>query len=92
MSDNIRPLAKVAATAAGYYYGGPVGAMAASTAFDALLPEKKPELPQASPVPTMPTPNDEAVRAARKRSLASQSLRRGRASTILTAPAERLGD
>lgn len=34
---------------------------------------------------TMPTPDDEAMRLARRRSIASQMQRRGRASTILTA-------
>lgn len=39
---------------------------------------------QAEPTPTMPTPDDETVRNARRRSIAGQLARRGRASTILT--------
>jgi len=34
--------------------------------------------------PTMPTPDDAAMKAARKRSIANQRRRMGRASTILT--------
>ena len=38
----------------------------------------------AEPKPVMPTPDDAAVKAARKRSISSQKRRMGRASTILT--------
>lgn len=41
--------------------------------------------PAAEPVKPMPTPNDEAVRASQRRSIADQRRRRGRSSTILTA-------
>ena len=43
---------------------------------------KKPAAP--APVPTMPTPDDLEVQKAKKRSLAEQAARSGRASTILT--------
>ncbi|HET8728365.1 MAG TPA: hypothetical protein VFO41_12710, partial [Alphaproteobacteria bacterium] len=43
-----------------------------------------------APTP-MPTPNDEAVRAARRRAEAAQRQRRGRASTIYTAADDGLG-
>lgn len=49
-----------------------------------------PNLPDAPDAPTvtrpksMPTPDDEEVRRARRRSLTDQLQRRGRASTILT--------
>lgn len=38
----------------------------------------------AEPEPVMPLPDDEAARRARRRSIAGQMRRRGRASTILT--------
>lgn len=38
----------------------------------------------AEPKPVMPTPDDAAVKAAKKRSIALQLRQRGRASTILT--------
>lgn len=41
--------------------------------------------------PVMPLPDDEAVRAARRRSIAQQSGRSGRASTILTDSGDKLG-
>lgn len=40
--------------------------------------------PAPEPVPVMPTPDDEAVKAARRKSIAAQRSRRGRASTIFT--------
>lgn len=36
--------------------------------------------------PAMPSPDDEATRRAKRRSIAAQMRRRGRASTILTSP------
>lgn len=39
--------------------------------------------PTVSKPTTMPTPDDEAARAAKRKSLAAQSARRGRSSTIL---------
>lgn len=42
---------------------------------------------QREPEPTMPTPDDEAVRRARRRSIARQLGARGRQSTILTGGA-----
>lgn len=38
----------------------------------------------AEPKPVMPTPDDEAMKASRKRSISAQKKRMGRASTILT--------
>lgn len=40
--------------------------------------------PVIAPPPVMPTPDDESVRKARRRSLAAQYGRRGRASTRLS--------
>lgn len=41
--------------------------------------------PVVTPPPVMPVPDDEAMAQARKRSIAEQTKRRGRASTILTS-------
>lgn len=41
--------------------------------------------PATTPATPMPTPNDDAVMAARRKSIAAQRQRRGRSSTILTA-------
>ena len=40
---------------------------------------------QAEPAPVIPVADDEASRRARRRSIATQMMRRGRQSTILTA-------
>ncbi len=40
--------------------------------------------PTVAPVPTMPVADDKAVEEAKRRSIASQLARQGRASTILT--------
>lgn len=45
-----------------------------------------PQTPQLSKPETMPTPDDDAARNAKKRSLAAQAQRRGRQSTILSDP------
>lgn len=59
---------------------------------------KKPSAPQAAAAPAvekptvMPTPDDEAVRKAKARSLVAMTQRQGRASTILTGDnAEAMG-
>lgn len=39
---------------------------------------------EAEPVPAVPTPDDDASKRARQRSISAQLRRRGRASTILT--------
>lgn len=57
------------------------GASSASGLLASIVPQ------QAEPVeavPTMPTPNGDDVRRAKRKSLAAQMQRRGRASTILT--------
>lgn len=41
--------------------------------------------PAAEPVKPMPTPNDDAVVAARRKAVSTQRRRQGRSSTILTA-------
>lgn len=56
---------------------------------------KMPKAPTAgsteTTVPTMPTPDDAAVLEAKKRALAAQMARGGRASTILSDPSQTLG-
>ena len=48
--------------------------------------------PTVEPVPEMPTPDDAQAKAAKRRSIAAQMARRGRASTILTdTTTEKLG-
>lgn len=44
-----------------------------------------------NPQPVMPTPTDSNVQVAKQASIAEQVARRGRASTILTQPSEKLG-
>lgn len=43
------------------------------------------EPPKVEPLPTMPTPDDAAIRTQQRKSVATQRRRQGRASTILTA-------
>jgi hypothetical protein len=57
-----------------------------------ILGKKKKKEPEAAPAPepVMPTPDDDRIRQARKRSIVAQFARRGRSSTILT-PGSKLG-
>ena len=50
----------------------------------APAPAPPPPAPEPEPVKAMPTPDDVAQRAAKRRSIAASKARRGRASTILT--------
>jgi hypothetical protein len=47
--------------------------------------------PVTEPVPLMPLPDDQTVKKAKRKSLASQAARRGRASTIFTNEQDMLG-
>lgn len=47
-------------------------------------PAAAPAAPKPEPVTPMPTPNDQAVKDAKKKSIAAMTARQGRASTILT--------
>lgn len=47
--------------------------------------------PAAEPQPAMPTPDDALVKAAKRKSIAEQRRRRGRASTLLTQNDDALG-
>lgn len=48
--------------------------------------KEAPTPPPVAPPPVMPVPDDAAVQAAKRRSIAMQLQRRGRQSTILTDP------
>jgi len=57
--------------------------------FHFFLPDQSQSAPPAPAVPApavMPTPDDEAVKAAKRKSIAMQMSRSGRDSTILTPP------
>lgn len=56
-----------------------------------LAPGPVIEPPVFEPPPVMPTVDDEAVKRARKKSIAAQVGRRGRASTILTQNEDAVG-
>lgn len=60
---------------------GPVG----SLLFGKEKAPKQPKLPALAPVTVMPTPDDDAVRRARRRNLISQLAQSGRESTVLTS-------
>jgi len=62
-----------------------IGKIAFGTVGAALgFGKKKSGSPQAAPAPVMPIADDEAVKRARRRSVASQMQRGGRTSTMLT--------
>lgn len=50
-----------------------------------------PAAPKVEPVTPMPTPNDAAVKDAKRKSIAAMTARQGRASTILTGNADATG-
>lgn len=50
-----------------------------------------PEAPKVEPVTPMPTPNDAAVKDAKRKSIAAMTARQGRASTILTGNEDSTG-
>lgn len=71
-------------------YSAYQGKKAAKKQGEALQQVAQPYVPttptgEPAPEPVMPLPDDEKVMAAKRRSLAEQMKRRGRASTILTA-------
>lgn len=65
---------------------GSVAASLVGGLFSGLLSGGKESAPAPTPalVTPMPSPNDEAVKAAKKRSIAAMTQRQGRASTILS--------
>lgn len=71
------------------------GSVAGTLASTALTPRARGMArPSVSPVPVMPLPDDLNVQRAKRRSIAAQISRRGRASTILTSDglSDKLGD
>ena len=50
-----------------------------------------PAAPKVEPVTPMPTPNDAAVKDAKRKSIAAMTARQGRASTILTGNEDATG-
>lgn len=106
MGDTAKKAIPIAAGVLGGIYGGPAGAEAGfslmgaaagaslgSVASGLLSPDKS----AAAPAPvvaapkTMPTPDDETVKRARRRSLLQQYQRSGRSSTILSREGDTLG-
>lgn len=74
--------------------GGAVGAIGAIASVAAAVGSsllnkpkapKQQKLPALAPVTVMPTPDDDAVRRARRRNLISQLAQSGRESTVLTS-------
>jgi len=63
-----------------------VGSLVANLLFggDDKQSAPAPAAPKPEPVTPMPTPNDQAVKDAKKKSIAAMTARQGRASTILT--------
>lgn len=54
-------------------------------------PAAAPAAPKVEPVTPMPTPNDAAVKDAKRKSIAAMTARQGRASTILTGNEDSTG-
>jgi len=82
-------MAELAALAAAYPVAASVaGGVAGSVIGKMITPDTPtataPAAPTVTPAPTMPTPGDANTDAAKRKSLADQLARRGRASTILT--------
>lgn len=74
--------------------GGLLSGLGAISAIGSMFSGKKgsAQAPQLSKPTVMPTPDDEAQLAAKRKSLAAQSQRRGRQSTILSDPVSASGD
>lgn len=82
-----KKILKVGGLLAAPFTGGASLALTAGLAGAGLassLLKKKSGSPQAAPAPVMPIADDEAVKRARRRSVASQMQRGGRTSTMLT--------
>ena len=93
--DKLVPLA---ATAAGYYFGGPLAGAAAGLGASALTGGLTPDKPgSAAPAPSVtppvPMPDPKGSKDAKRRTLAEMMKRQGRASTILsdTSQSDALG-
>lgn len=85
---------KIAGAALGAYFApagllassiGAVGGAATASALGEKPTINLPAPPTPEPVKTLPTPDADAVRETKKKSIAQMRARKGRASTILTA-------
>lgn len=77
--------------AAALPFVAPVFGLSGLAAATILGKKDKPVTPAPAPAPTMPIADDEAVRRAKRRSIAMQLARGGRSSTILTGDGDKLG-
>jgi hypothetical protein len=78
---------RIAATAVGAYFGGPVGGMAAGILANATISNPKAAVvPALAPTPVAPTMDSTSVAAAQKLSLQKMLAQGGRSSTILSQP------
>lgn len=64
------------------------GGLVSTMKDDAPAPAPAAVIPEVEPPTTMPSPNSQESRAAKRKSIAQQMARRGRASTILTDSAD----
>jgi hypothetical protein len=65
--------------------------IARALGYDEVVPQLK-KKPGPGPIADAPLEDADAIRRARRKSLAAQAARSGRASTILSSSDERLGD
>lgn len=106
MGDTVKKVAPIAAGVIGAGLLGPGGFTLANMASGAALGSAvggafggtpgasappPTQAPTAAAPSVMPTPDDEAMRLAKRRSMMQQFQRRGRSSTILTGDSETLG-
>lgn len=69
-----------------------IGAVASAvSAFSSMGKKGGSSAPVMEKAPVMPTPDDDAIKKAKRRSVAQQIARSGRESTILTDPGDTLG-
>ena len=77
-------LGGVLGAAGGTAAGAAIGGLAGTALAGSQKPTAEPTAPTVLAPPVMPTPNSQAVEAAKRRSIAGQIQMKGRASTILT--------
>lgn len=83
MTHPVNKLLGAAAPVVGTLLGGPIGGVAGTAIGRLLGATQKGSAATAEPV-VMPSPNDEAARAARRRAQMQLSTRSGRQSTVLS--------
>ena len=84
IAKSVGKLAKGLVGGAGGLVGGLLGGVTSLLGMERPKIPELPAPPVVEPPTPMPTPNDAARRAAQRKSAATQRLRQGRASTILT--------